>query len=56
MTEQRANNQPTLIWLSAIPQEQAIPDARQGQVGMRIFEDARWSKLSDAVLADFLVR
>jgi hypothetical protein len=56
MTEQRANNQQTLIWLSEIPQEQAVPDARQDQGEMRIFEGARWSKLSDAVLGDFLAR
>jgi len=41
MTEQRANNQPTLILLSAIPQEQATPDTGQGSGGTRIFDAAR---------------
>jgi hypothetical protein len=36
MTDLRPNNPPTLIWLSAISQEQATPDEKQGCGGMRI--------------------
>jgi hypothetical protein len=41
MTEPRANNQPILIWLSAIPQEQATLDTGQGRGRTRIFDTVR---------------
>jgi hypothetical protein len=39
MTDLREKNPSTLIWLSAISQEQATPDGKQGCDGMRIFGD-----------------
>jgi hypothetical protein len=41
MTDLREKNPSTLIWLSAISQEQATPDGKQDGDGMRIF----WRRL-----------
>ncbi len=54
MTEQRANNQPTLIWLSAISQEEVTSDARQGLGEVKISESTYRLEISGVSLGDSL--